>query len=141
MSSQFPQCPYSIPDLLYYFLHKRINLNPAYQDTLVLAIAGKCFKIFIKRSNQTQSVLLIKITKSASSFEALQHPHLLNLVWGTRGKCIKSYKALQSTKQIFLYRLVIANSVIHVTEFSRNELEYVTIMLIILIPAHFLTCF
>lgn len=48
---------------------------------------------------------------------------------------------LPSTKQIFLYRLVIANSVIHVREFSRKELEYVIIMHIILIPAHLLTSF
>lgn len=53
----------------------------------------------------------------------------------------KMREKLQSTKQIFLYRLVTANSVIHVRAFSRKELEYVIIMLIILIPANILTCF
>lgn len=127
MSSQFPQCPYSTPVLLCYFLHKRINFKSAYQNTLVLANEGKCFKIFIKRSNQTQSVLLIKITKSASGFEVLQ-----DAKFSAMGNRRKMREKLPSTKQIFLYRLVIANSVIHVREFSRKELEYVIIMHIIL---------
>lgn len=136
MSSQFLQCPYSTRVLLCYFLHKRINFKSAYQNTLVLANEGKCFKIFIKRSNQTQSVLLIKITKSASGFEVLQ-----DAKFSAMGNRRKMREKLPSTKQIFLYRLVIANSVIHVREFSRKELEYVIIMHIILIPAHLLTYF
>lgn len=94
MSSQFPQCPYSIPALLCYFLHKRINFKSAYQNTLLLANAGKCFKIFIKRSNQTQSVLLIKITKSASGFEVLQHAK-----FSAMGNQRKMHEKLPSTKQ------------------------------------------
>lgn len=48
----------------------------------------------------------------------------------------------QSTKQIlFLSSLVIANSVIHGSEFSRKELAYMIILFIIMTLINILICF
>lgn len=49
------------------------------------------------------------------------------------GKQRKMCEKLQSTKQIFLYSLSIANSMIHVREFFRKRLEYMIITFIIII--------